>query len=73
MQNFSLKAIDLLSRPPGPDARLDIQRLRVCLMKPESSMPHSESLCNISEQLFLQCEVVSLTPNPQAGGPLLID
>jgi hypothetical protein len=27
-----------------------------------------EALCNISKQ----CEVVSLTPNPQAGGPLLV-
>ena len=33
----------------------------------------SEALCDVSERrLFLQCEVVSLTPNPQAGGPLLV-
>ena len=31
--------------------------------------PSSDALYDISEQRwFLQCEVVSLTPNPQAGG-----
>ena len=32
----------------------------------------SEALCDVSEHPFLQCEVVSLTPNTQAGGPLLV-
>ena len=33
----------------------------------------SEALCDVSERrLFLQCEVVSLTSNRQAGGPLLV-
>ena len=33
----------------------------------------SEVLCDVSEQRwFLQCEGVSLTPNSEAGGPLLL-
>ena len=47
-------------------------------MGPGGSMLHSQELSNqsrsealfyVSEQRwFLQCEIVSLTPNPQAGG-----
>ena len=40
---------------------------------PQTNQWSSEALCDISEQRwFLQCEVVSLTPNPQAEGPLLV-
>ena len=58
-------------------------------MKPGGSMPHSQelfnnpypepkqpsfkALCDDSKPIFVQCEVVSLTPNPQAGESSLID
>ena len=38
--------------------------------EPQNHLSSSEALCEVSEQrCFLQCEVVSLTPNPQAVGP----
>ena len=44
---------------------------------PEPNQPNyqssSEALCDVSEHpCFYSVEVVSLTPNPQAGGPLLV-
>ena len=53
-------------------------------MEPRDSMPYTQGLSNLSQssseamsdvseqRWFLQCEVVSLTPNLQAGGPLLV-
>ena len=47
------------------------------LMEPGGSMPHSQGLSRgpvwrFWTPLFLQCEVVGLTPNPQATGPLVV-
>ena len=37
-----------------------------------NDLSSSEALCDISEQRWFYSEIVSLTTNPQAGGPFVV-